>query len=140
MNGAIRQTQKLIPDFTSDKLIFASTASEGESLWAARKEALWALLAVRPKNTEIWSTDVAVPISRLAEIVGMYFYFLLCSFLFFFQKKSAPDKAPANITKIFPRRNRVNWDSFQPFSAMLGMATFTKQSCTIQKTLSNTRQ
>lgn len=87
MNGAIRQTQKLIPDYTSDKLIFASTASERESLWAARKEALWALLAVRPENTEIWSTDVAVPISRLAEIVGMYFSFLFVSFFFNFYLK-----------------------------------------------------
>ncbi|KAJ5547881.1 hypothetical protein N7513_005115 [Penicillium frequentans] len=71
MNEAIRQTQKLIPGYTSDRLIFASTASERESLWAARKEALWALLAVRPENTEIWSTDVAVPLSRLAEIVDL---------------------------------------------------------------------
>jgi D-lactate dehydrogenase (cytochrome) len=77
MNESIRQTQKLLPNYTSDKLIFASTANERENLWAARKEALWALLAMRPENTEIWSTDVAVPISRLAEIVGMYFFSLL---------------------------------------------------------------
>jgi D-lactate dehydrogenase (cytochrome) len=40
------------------------------NLWAARKEALWATLAVRPEGTQIWSTDVAVPLSRMAEIIG----------------------------------------------------------------------
>lgn len=41
------------------------------SLWSARKEALWACLAVRPDGTQIWSTDVAVPISKLADLIGM---------------------------------------------------------------------
>lgn len=49
----------------------AQSESEMESLWSARKQALWASLAVRPEGTEIWSTDVAVPISRMAEIIGM---------------------------------------------------------------------
>lgn len=40
-----------------------------EDLWSARKQALWAMLAVRPEGTEIWSTDVAVPLSRMAEIM-----------------------------------------------------------------------
>ncbi|KAL0929749.1 D-lactate dehydrogenase [Colletotrichum truncatum] len=40
-----------------------------DSLWSARKQALWASLAIRPEGTEIWSTDVAVPISRMAEII-----------------------------------------------------------------------
>ncbi|KAH6663273.1 hypothetical protein F5X68DRAFT_271660 [Plectosphaerella plurivora] len=39
------------------------------SLWSARKQALWASLAVRPEGTEIWSTDVAVPISRMARLI-----------------------------------------------------------------------
>lgn len=40
-----------------------------DALWSARKQALWAMLAVRPDGTQIWSTDVAVPLSHLAEIV-----------------------------------------------------------------------
>jgi D-lactate dehydrogenase (cytochrome) len=40
------------------------------NLWAARKEALWATLAVCPEGTQIWSTDVAVPLSKMAEIIG----------------------------------------------------------------------
>lgn len=44
------------------------------NLWAARKEALWAVLAVRPEGTQIWSTDVAVPLSRMAEIIGEFLW------------------------------------------------------------------
>lgn len=40
-----------------------------EDLWSARKQSLWAMLAVRPQGTEIWSTDVAVPMSRIADII-----------------------------------------------------------------------
>jgi len=49
---------------------FARTEDEKIALWSARKEALWAVLAQRPPGTEIWSTDCAVPMSRLAEIIG----------------------------------------------------------------------
>lgn len=48
----------------------ASTEADMESLWSARKQALWATLAIRPEGTQIWSTDVAVPISRMAELIG----------------------------------------------------------------------
>ncbi|KAI9042842.1 FAD-binding oxidoreductase [Aspergillus affinis] len=48
---------------------FANSEAEIESLWSARKQALWSCLAVRPEGTEIWSTDVAVPISKMAEII-----------------------------------------------------------------------
>uniref|UniRef100_A0A0B7KL22 FAD-binding PCMH-type domain-containing protein n=1 Tax=Bionectria ochroleuca TaxID=29856 RepID=A0A0B7KL22_BIOOC len=51
----------------------ANTDEEAQSLWSARKQALWANLAVRPEGTQIWSTDVAVPLSRMAELIGMEF-------------------------------------------------------------------
>ncbi|KAJ4167522.1 hypothetical protein NW754_011339 [Fusarium falciforme] len=47
----------------------ANTEDQMESLWSARKQALWANLAVRPEGTQIWSTDVAVPLSRMAELI-----------------------------------------------------------------------
>ncbi|GAB1198541.1 hypothetical protein APSETT444_007864 [Aspergillus pseudonomiae] len=50
---------------------FAKSEEEMNSLWAARKESLWAMLAVRPEGTQIWSTDVAVPLSRMAEIIDL---------------------------------------------------------------------
>lgn len=81
IDGSIQRTTGILPTYNNDQLVFASSESECNSLWAARKEALWALTAVRPENTQIWSTDVAVPISRLAEIVGKLAKFdilLLC--------------------------------------------------------------
>ncbi|KAE8168372.1 FAD-linked oxidase-like protein [Aspergillus tamarii] len=50
---------------------FAKSDEEMNSLWAARKESLWAMLAARPEGTQIWSTDVAVPLSRMAEIIDL---------------------------------------------------------------------
>ncbi|KAJ4011060.1 hypothetical protein NW766_007692 [Fusarium irregulare] len=47
----------------------AQTEDQMQSLWSARKQALWASLAVRPEGTQIWSTDVAVPLSRMAELI-----------------------------------------------------------------------
>ncbi|KAK0124485.1 hypothetical protein ONS95_009437 [Cadophora gregata] len=47
----------------------ATSEEEMNNLWLARKQALWAMLAIRPEGTQIWSTDVAVPLSRLVEIM-----------------------------------------------------------------------
>lgn len=41
-----------------------------QSLWAARKQVLWATLAARPEGTKKWGADVAVPLSRMAELIG----------------------------------------------------------------------
>ncbi|QPC77878.1 hypothetical protein HYE68_008630 [Fusarium pseudograminearum] len=48
---------------------FAETQDQMDSLWSARKQALWASLAVREEGTQMWSTDVAVPLSQMAEII-----------------------------------------------------------------------
>ncbi|KAI9675027.1 MAG: hypothetical protein M1817_001433 [Caeruleum heppii] len=48
---------------------FTRDADEQRTLWSARKEALWSMLALRQKGAEVWSTDVAVPLSRLADII-----------------------------------------------------------------------
>ncbi|KAF4983550.1 hypothetical protein FZEAL_1085 [Fusarium zealandicum] len=47
----------------------ANTEEKMQSLWSARKQALWANIAARPEGTQIWSTDVAVPLSRMAELI-----------------------------------------------------------------------
>ena len=49
-------------DFTSD-------TEEGKKLWSARKESLWSMLALKKSGAEVWSTDVAVPLSRLPDII-----------------------------------------------------------------------
>ncbi|KAL1895446.1 D-lactate ferricytochrome c oxidoreductase [Sporothrix stenoceras] len=48
---------------------FAKDAREQKLLWSARKESLWSMLALRKAGEEVWSTDVAVPFSRLADII-----------------------------------------------------------------------
>ena len=49
---------------------FTLDPKEQATLWSARKEALWSMLALRKEGDEVWSTDVAVPLSRLPDIIG----------------------------------------------------------------------
>lgn len=63
-------TVKLIAkEHGGGKFEFAATPQEQKLLWSARKESLWSMLALRKEGTEVWSTDVAVPFSRLADII-----------------------------------------------------------------------
>ncbi|KAL6880968.1 hypothetical protein J3F83DRAFT_720461 [Trichoderma novae-zelandiae] len=48
---------------------FAKDEQEQKLLWSARKESLWSMLALRKEGEDVWSTDVAVPFSRLADII-----------------------------------------------------------------------
>ena len=48
---------------------FARSDDEAKRLWSARKEALWSMLALKTDGQEVWSTDVAVPLSRLPDII-----------------------------------------------------------------------
>jgi D-lactate dehydrogenase (cytochrome) len=48
--------------------VFATHPEEREKLWHARHEALYATRALRP-GSRAWTTDVCVPISRLAECI-----------------------------------------------------------------------
>lgn len=49
---------------------FARNAEEGAELWEARKEALWSVMAQRKSDSDhVWTTDVAVPISKLPDII-----------------------------------------------------------------------
>ena len=69
VKDSIKQVEAICRDLDGDTLQIAESEEEMNNLWSARKQALWSMLAVRPEGTEIWSTDVAVPISRLAEII-----------------------------------------------------------------------
>lgn len=53
----------------SGDFIFAMDSKEQAELWSARKEALWSMLALRREGDDVWSTDVAVPLSRLPDII-----------------------------------------------------------------------
>lgn len=48
---------------------FAQNEREAHDLWSARKQSLWSMMALRKEGSEVWSTDVAVPISRLPDII-----------------------------------------------------------------------
>lgn len=48
---------------------FARSQQEQLELWSARKEALWSTMAVKRDGDRVWTGDVAVPISRLPDII-----------------------------------------------------------------------
>ncbi|TPX09518.1 uncharacterized protein E0L32_009261 [Thyridium curvatum] len=48
---------------------FARSDAEQVELWSARKEALWSTMAVRRAGDHVWTGDVAVPVSRLPDII-----------------------------------------------------------------------
>jgi D-lactate dehydrogenase (cytochrome) len=56
----------------SGEFVFALDEEERNILWSARKEALWSMLClVTDDHRSVYSTDIAVPLSRLADIIGM---------------------------------------------------------------------
>jgi D-lactate dehydrogenase (cytochrome) len=71
---AVQDTAKLVRDITkthgSTSFVFASSGDEREELWSARKASLWSMMALRKSpEDKVWITDVAVPLSRLADII-----------------------------------------------------------------------
>lgn len=48
---------------------FARNDDEQHELWSARKEALWSAMAAGEEGDRVWTGDVAVPISRLPDII-----------------------------------------------------------------------
>ncbi|KAL3457628.1 hypothetical protein BJX64DRAFT_14905 [Aspergillus heterothallicus] len=72
-NGVKEQiglVQKIASATKSKSFEFARGDDEMRSLWSARKEALWSVMAMRrgPED-HVWTTDVAVPMSRLPDII-----------------------------------------------------------------------
>jgi D-lactate dehydrogenase (cytochrome) len=48
---------------------FARDDDEKAELWSARKDALWATMGQRRPGDHVWTGDVAVPMSRLPDII-----------------------------------------------------------------------
>jgi D-lactate dehydrogenase (cytochrome) len=61
--------QKLARQVGSKTFDFAKSEEEQHDLWSARKEALWSTLAVKKDGDHVWTGDVAVPMSRLPDII-----------------------------------------------------------------------
>lgn len=66
----IKEVQAISKKHNGGSFEFAKNQKEQDLIWSGRKQALWSLLAARPQGTELWTTDIAVPVSRLAEIIG----------------------------------------------------------------------
>lgn len=66
----IGQVQTLAKKAGSVSFEFAKSEHEKEDLWQARKEALWSVMAQSHEDDMgVWTTDVAVPISKLPQII-----------------------------------------------------------------------
>ncbi|KAG5961835.1 hypothetical protein E4U56_003710, partial [Claviceps arundinis] len=61
--------QTIAKSFACEAFESASNEEQMDALWSARRQAYWASLAVRDEGTQVWSTDVAVPLSRLADLI-----------------------------------------------------------------------
>ncbi|GAB0495010.1 hypothetical protein MMPV_006307 [Pyropia vietnamensis] len=76
----IEAVRKITSRFTSS-FEFTKNAEETEKLWGARKHAFWAAQTSQP-GRELMATDVAVPLSRLADCLAETKKELDASFLF----------------------------------------------------------
>ncbi|EAW11076.1 FAD-binding oxidoreductase [Aspergillus clavatus NRRL 1] len=66
----VRIVQELVKQGRDTSFEFARNAGEAEELWSARKYALWSIMELKKDPSEhVWTTDVAVPISRLPDII-----------------------------------------------------------------------
>ncbi|KAJ5154577.1 FAD-binding type 2 [Penicillium coprophilum] len=69
VEDSINLTTQLAKNNNAQGFEFARDDREAHDLWSARKQSLWSMLALRKEGSEVWSTDVAVPISRLPDII-----------------------------------------------------------------------
>ncbi|OJJ02283.1 hypothetical protein ASPVEDRAFT_41774 [Aspergillus versicolor CBS 583.65] len=67
----ITRVEKISSEGGGSAFEFAKSEQEMHNLWSARKEAVWAMSSQRPEGTKMWSTDVAVPLSRMPEIIDL---------------------------------------------------------------------
>jgi D-lactate dehydrogenase (cytochrome) len=66
----IKMVQAIAKAKGSKTFEFARNEQEKEDLWSARKEALWSVMAMKKNDSDhVWTGDVAVPISRLPDII-----------------------------------------------------------------------
>ncbi|SPO06481.1 related to D-lactate dehydrogenase (cytochrome) [Cephalotrichum gorgonifer] len=68
---SISQVKSVAEGHGNPHLEFESDEKKQKVLWSARKEALWSMLALRKSGNEVWTTDVAVPLSRVAELIEL---------------------------------------------------------------------
>lgn len=71
VNEQIQIVRSLAQSKGSKSFEFAKNADEAAELWSGRKDALWSVMAKRRDDSDhVWTTDVAVPISRLPDLIN----------------------------------------------------------------------
>lgn len=69
MDGC-KAVQSIALNHGSTSFQLATSPDEQKELWSARKAALWSMIALKKDPTDkVWTTDVAVPLSKLPEII-----------------------------------------------------------------------
>ena len=63
------QTQEIVREHGGNKFQWTSNTEQRNKMWRARHDVAWAAKLLHPAG-EIWSTDVCVPISKLAECIN----------------------------------------------------------------------
>ncbi len=70
VKDSIAQVRHISKHHKAQGFLCESDPHEQKALWSARKEALWSMMALRETDGHVWSTDVAVPLSRVSELIG----------------------------------------------------------------------
>lgn len=74
VNDSIARVQDISKKHEAQSFLHESDPHKQNALWSARKQALWSMMALRKGEEKVWSTDVAVPLSRVAELIGSSFW------------------------------------------------------------------
>ena len=69
---SIDRVRRIASKYDILDILFEDDVAKQEQLWSARKQALWSMLSLRQTGNEVWATDVAVPLSRVAELIGVF--------------------------------------------------------------------
>ncbi|CEM24471.1 unnamed protein product [Vitrella brassicaformis CCMP3155] len=64
----VKEVQNICSQYTKEEYVWCKEAEARDKMWFARKHAFWAAQSMEPER-QLMATDVAVPISRLAEMV-----------------------------------------------------------------------
>jgi D-lactate dehydrogenase (cytochrome) len=70
VNHQIASAKKWAKENGCSNFELSSTSEEADSLWQARKTALWSLFSLKKHEDDVFlSSDAAVPVSRLADLI-----------------------------------------------------------------------
>lgn len=75
MEGNIEGVRQIVSRNGGSDLEVEKDKTKQANIWSARKEALWSMLCLKESVNEVWSTDVAVPLSQAPDLAGEFFCF-----------------------------------------------------------------